>query len=76
MSVSGPTICGTGADGGGAAPWSNPGNITLNDGSFASVVLTGIGTTSNELVATNFGFAIPNGAVVSSVQVDVFRLKV
>lgn len=76
MSVAGPTIAGTGADGGGPnVVWSNPGNITANDGAFATAAI-GIGTPSNELVATNFGFAIPNNATVSSVQVDVFKKRV
>lgn len=75
MSVSGPKITGTGADGGGVAVvWVNPGNITANDGAFATAAL--VSNTSNELVATNFGFAIPAGAAITSVQVDVFKQKV
>ena len=77
MSVAGPTIAGTGADGGGVnTAWSNPGNITANDGAVASAPLSGFGIVTNELLAKQFGFNIPAGATVSSVQVDISRLKV
>jgi hypothetical protein len=75
MSTAGPTIAGTGADGGGAVAWSNPGNITANDTTYAVAAVNNAAPTSNELLATNFGFALPAGAVVSSVQVDVSRMK-
>jgi hypothetical protein len=75
MSVAGPTIAGTGADGGGVnVAWVNPGNITANDGSFATAALNA--SFSNELKATNFNFAIPAGATIISVQVDIFRQRV
>ncbi len=42
MSTQGPTICGTGADnsGIGTVAWSNPGNITANNGVYADAALT------------------------------------
>ena len=74
MAVQGPTICGTGTDGGGPNAWASPGNITQNDGSFASVTIAS--ATSNELKATGYGFNIPAGATVIQVQVDIVRMRV
>lgn len=77
MSVAGPTIAGTGADGGGPnIAWTNPSNITANDGALAASALTALNVVSNELVATNFGFAIPNNATINGIQVDFKRQKV
>jgi hypothetical protein len=69
MASTGFTICGTGANvaGVGTEAWSNPGNITADDGSNASS-----NTTKNEqtnyLVGSNFGFAIPTGATVDGIE--------
>lgn len=77
MSVTvGPNIAGTGADGGGVnVAWVNPGNVTANDSVFATAALN-VGLHTNELLATNFGFAIPAGATINGIQVDVNRKKV
>lgn len=78
MSVTvGPNIAGTGADGGGVnTPWTNPGNITASDAVFAVASLPGAATHSNELLATNFGFAIPLNATILGITVEINRKRV
>lgn len=60
----GNTICRVGSsvtssNAAGNPAWTNAGNITLDDGSFATSTDSGVGTTTNWLKASNFGFAIP-----------------
>ena len=50
-----------------ATAWTNPGNITANDGTVASI--TGGATGSAYLVGSNFGFAIPTNSVINGVRV-------
>lgn len=70
MADTGFVIAGAGATGGGAGvAWSNPGNITADDGSNASYV--GNGTPSEWLEATQFGFAIPDGATIDGFEIRV-----
>jgi hypothetical protein len=66
---------GTGADDNavGAATWSAPGNITAEDGSAASAILSGVQKSTHYLRATNFGFSIPAGATINGVTVEVSR---
>jgi hypothetical protein len=68
-------IAGTGADDAstGSQAWSNPGNITADDGSVASVTLPGPHDLSHYLKATNFGFAIPAGAIITGIVASVER---
>lgn len=49
----GPNSCGTGTDVPvvSGVPWSNPGNITVQDGNYASLSITGSGTTSTPLTS-------------------------
>lgn len=58
-------IAGSGANGSdGGENWSNPGNITSDDSSYASVTTVGFGTSeTNSLKAQNFGFALPNSTI-------------
>jgi len=74
MSASGPKICATATDEGSHSgiAWTNPNNITANDGVFATCAMGG-GDTTNPLLASNFGFAIPGGATILGIQVDVKR---
>lgn len=46
--------------------WTNPSNIAANDDADATVAL-GAGATSNYLIASNFGFAIPAGSKIDGV---------
>ncbi len=66
--VSGPRLAGKGEDktGVGSVAWSNAGNVTAEDGSMASVVLN-TSQESHYLFASNFGFALPTGAVVTGI---------
>lgn len=59
MATTGATLAGTGANdaGAGSTAWSNAGNITADDSSYASVTVT-FGAESQWLKATNFGFAV------------------
>lgn len=69
MATTGDRIAGTGTSvtrGSGTA-WTNPGNITANDGTTASVSSGSFG--SNYLVASNFGFTVPTGSVIQGVTV-------
>lgn len=74
MSASGPKICQTATDEGSHSgiAWTNPNNILANDGVFATCALGG-GDTTSLLLASNFGFAIPGGATILGIQVDVKR---
>lgn len=55
----------------GTLAWPSPGNITTDDGNTSQIVKTTTGTeTTNWLVASNFGFAVPTGATVDGVIVE------
>jgi hypothetical protein len=67
-------IAGTGTDADGGYPiWSNPNNITTdNESSYARITLgQSVGTTSNYLRATNFGFSIPTGATINGIEASI-----
>lgn len=56
----------------GLMAWMNPGNAVAEDAVFARVGFGGHGTSySNYLDASNFGFAIPSGATITGIQVDI-----
>jgi LPXTG-motif cell wall-anchored protein len=64
---------GTGADGGGSgSSWSNTGNITTDDTSYATLSISNNGN-SHYLNATNYGFSIPTGATINGIQVSIMR---
>lgn len=71
---SGPKSAGTGADDAtvGTVAWTNPGNITVSDDTRAVATL-GAGAKSHYLKATKFGFAIPAGATIDGIVVEVER---
>lgn len=74
MTTSGPNSPGTmGTGAGGFSNWSNTGNGAASDNAYATVSLSsGAGTTpSQELKATNFGFAI--SGTVDGIQVEIER---
>jgi hypothetical protein len=77
MSTTGPTIAGTGADALGSGPgiWTNPGNVTANDTTYATIGVSSMASplTSNYLLATNFGFAIASDQVIDGIEVTVGR---
>ena len=53
---------------GGTDNWTNPTNITADDGSVASL---NTNPQSHYLIASSFGFSIPSGATINSVTVKV-----
>ncbi len=56
----------------GSASWTNPANAAIEDGSTASVTLSG-NTVSNALGSGAHGFTVPADAWVRGVQLDVRR---
>lgn len=75
MATQGPNIAGTGVDDSsvGTTTWINPGNITADDGSFATRVqgtVSADGAITHYLKGTNFGFSIPTGATINGVLVE------
>lgn len=76
MASQGPTIAGSGSDDStvGSVSWSNPGNVTADDASYATATLaTGANQTSHYLFFTGFGFSVPAGATIDGVVVDIKR---
>lgn len=72
MSLSVTQSAGTGADsatGTGTITWVNPGNITASDDVRSTASLT-TGSKSHRLLASNFGFAIPQGSSIDGVLVE------
>lgn len=63
------TLAGAGTSLGGGSSWTNPGNITADDGSIASSIVGEIPTAL--LLASNFGFALPPNATVLGYEVRV-----
>lgn len=64
----------TGKTGDNNTAWSNPGNITANDNSYATVTLSSKNNESQALKGSNFGFSIPTGLEVcgAALRVGVF----
>lgn len=56
-----------------ASGWTNSGNAAASDNAYATVAITLASTTSITLSLTNFGFAIPAGATIDGVVVEVER---
>jgi hypothetical protein len=78
MSTQGPNGCGSGTNVtvGSSIAWTNPGNITLSDGSYATAALNRAnpnGRSTQYLVASNFGFTIPVGSTINGILVEVER---
>jgi hypothetical protein len=53
----------------GSSAWLNPGNITLDDGNYASSSIPS-NATSNRIKAQGFGFSIPSDATITGVLVE------
>lgn len=54
-------------------PWTNPGNITLDDGSFATDSITASSDWTPYLKGTGFGFAIPSGSTINGITLEINR---
>lgn len=74
LNSTGPNGVGTGANSS-SGTWTNPGNITANDGAFATNSVVGsLGSTVNTpgfLQGTNCGFSIPTTTQIVGIQVDI-----
>ena len=72
MPTAGPNSAGAGASqaGVGTVTWTSPGSVTVSDNTRATVTLSG-GAQSQYLVASSFGFAIPAGATIDGIVVEV-----
>lgn len=69
--ASGPNTAGTGANGGGSGfAWSNPGNVSSSV-NYASVGMSPGIQTSQQLQATNFGFALASTDVLKGILVTL-----
>lgn len=55
--------------------WVSPGNITLSDNNYASVDLSNTNTSSETLIATNFGFSLPSNITSIGGIVCTFERK-
>lgn len=74
MASQGPNIAGAAFDGSDAsAPWQNPGNATLDDGSYATVDVLDKDVATNSLLAHQFNFSIPSGSTINGIEVTVDR---
>lgn len=74
MAIAGPNLPASGTDDAsyGSATWTNPGNITADDGSPAWFQ-TGVGNFTHYLVGTDFGFGIPSGATIDGIEAVIER---
>lgn len=73
MTTAGPNLGGTIATsnpGGSRIDWTNPSNAAAEDGVFATIALDGVNL-PYRMRASNFGFALPAGAVVSVMTREV-----
>jgi hypothetical protein len=55
----------------GTVVWTSPSNVTSSDNADADFNPTGFPVDSHYLKATNFGFAIPSGATIDGIVVEV-----
>lgn len=70
MPTSGPNYPSSCTDGGGGSAWTAAGNAKADDGSDATFDFTTPATTDN-LVASGFGFSIPSTAEVTQIAVEI-----
>ena len=72
MATAGPNSPGTLANDAtaGTTPWSNASNAASSNNVYATVLLAAF-VESQYLLATNFGFAIPSGATINGILVEV-----
>jgi hypothetical protein len=61
----------------GSSSWGNPGNATADDGSYATITTSTYPYASNYLTSDNFGFNIPDGALIVGIECkigDIYRV--
>ncbi len=60
--------------GGSSQTWANPGNVAASDNTYATFgSIATANAYTDYLVVTNFGFAIPGGATITGILVEVER---
>ncbi len=59
----------------GTLAWSNTDNVKVSDDVYATRTTTLSGSITHYLTATNFGFAIPAGATINGLTVEVDRKR-
>jgi hypothetical protein len=57
----------------GSKKWNQPGNAEISDGVYSTTDDMDSGEISHYLKATKFGFAVPNGATIDGITVEVER---
>ncbi len=70
MATQGPNYPANIIDAGGSNPWTGPENVAVEDGSCAISIP---GVLSNQLLALDFGFSIPDGSLIAGIVVEVKR---
>jgi hypothetical protein len=72
---SSPATLTTAAIAGSSANWANAGNAALSDDVYTNHgdITGAIGSYTDYLVATNFGFAVPGGATITGIEVSIER---
>lgn len=73
MASTGALFVKTGTNAGSGVAWSNPGNITADDATLASVSLTAP-STSQYLVGNNLGLSLPHNATINGIEVTLDAL--
>jgi hypothetical protein len=74
QSTIGPNFAGTGVTGGGTGvAWTDPGNISVDDNSYATASSITTDQLTQVLQATNFGFSIPSDATLAGIEVIIAR---
>lgn len=71
MADTGATLCTSGSNlAGGGTAWTNPGNITADDASYAAAALA-VSTSSKFLFASAFGFALAASDTIDGILVTI-----
>lgn len=75
MSSEGPNSPDTGANDAayGSLAWTSPGNVLASDNNRATAAVTNVNTPTQYLKATDFDFAIPSGATIDGIIVEIER---
>lgn len=75
MASSGPNNPSSASDGGGGRPWSGPTNVYADDGNYATEGGASSGNYwTNNINVSGFGFAIPGGATIDGILVEMKRV--
>lgn len=74
MSPTGPRYPTTASSASGShGAWTNPTNVEVVDGVYASGNISGAGSSTNNLLTSGYGFSLPSTAVIDGIQMDFLR---